>query len=200
MFKNTLDDPQYAKVESLATTFERTGRIGFWSQLVLGTFPVAVMIFVLFFAGNLSGTRAGVPFIEWLTLGNVLVLFFTIFWFHRYRKLGKRIADPATRPTGEEVIGKVWTGLVASSLGVVFSILVMLFDVGQIFFYFLSAPQGGVPAIQLNGTAGATFVSAIDMASLMALVLTMAAEVLVTMMGLWLLFRTSRAYAEAKPA
>lgn len=197
MFKNTLDDPQYAQVESLAATFERTGRIGFWSQLVLGTFPIAVMIFVLFFAGTLSGTRSGVPFIEWLTLANILILFFTIFWFHRYRKLGKRIADPALRPTSEEVAGKVWTGLVASSLGVLFSILVMLFDVGQIFFYFLSAPQGGVPAIQLNGTAGATFVSAIDMASLMALVLTMAAEVLVTMMGLWLLFRTSRAYASA---
>ena len=197
MFKNTLDDPQYAQVESLAATFERTGRIGFWSQLVLGTFPIAVMIFVLFFAGTLSGTRSGVPFIEWLTLANILILFFTIFWFHRYRRLGKRIADPTLRPTSEEVAGKVWTGLVASSLGVLFSILVMLFDVGQIFFYFLSAPQGGVPAIQLNGTAGATFVSAIDMASLMALVLTMAAEVLVTMMGLWLLFRTSRAYASA---
>ncbi|MFZ1576629.1 MAG: DUF3611 family protein [Chromatiaceae bacterium] len=197
MFKNTLDDPQYAKVESLAVTFERTGRIGFWSQLVLGTFPVAVMIFVLFYAGNLSGTRSGVPIVEWLTLGNILILFFTTFWFHRYRGLGKRIADPASRPTGEEVAGKVWTGLVASSLGVAFSILVMLFDVGQIFFYFLTAPQGGVPAIQLDG---ATFVSAIDLASLMALVMTMAAEVLVTMMGLWLLFRTSRAYAVAQSA
>ena len=197
MFKNTLDDPQYAKVESLAVTFERTGRIGFWSQLVLGTFPVAVMIFVLFYAGNLSGTRAGVPIVEWLTLGNILLLFFTTFWFHRYRSLGKRIADPVARPTGEEVAGKVWTGLMASGLGILFSILVMLFEVGQIFFYFLTAPQGGVPTVQVNG---ATFVSAIDMASLMALVMTMAAEVLVTIMGLWLLFRTSRAYAVAKQA
>ncbi|MGB4335788.1 MAG: DUF3611 family protein [Chromatiaceae bacterium] len=197
MFKNTLDDPQYAKVESLAITFERTGRTGFWAQLVLGTFPVVVMAFVLFYAGNLSGTRAGVPIVEWLTLGNILLLFFTTFWFHRYRSLGKRIADPVARPTGEEVAGKVWTGLMASGLGILFSILVMLFEVGQIFFYFLTAPQGGVPTVQVNG---ATFVSAIDMASLMALVMTMAAEVLVTIMGLWLLFRTSRAYAVPTPA
>ena len=197
MFKNTLDDPQYAKVESLAITFERTGRTGFWAQLVLGTFPVVVMAFVLFYAGNLSGTRAGVPIVEWLTLGNILLLFFTTFWFHRYRSLGKRIADPVARPTGEEVAGKVWTGLMASGLGIFFSILVMLFEVGQIFFYFLTAPQGGVPTVQVNG---ATFVSAIDMASLMALVMTMAAEVLVTIMGLWLLFRTSRAYAVPTPA
>ncbi len=159
MFKKTLDDPQYDKIESLATSFQRTGRTGFWSQLVLGTFPVAVMIFVFFFSGTLSGTRSGVPIVEWLTLANILILFFTTFWFHRYRALGRRIADPATRPSAEEVAGKVWTGLVASSLGVLFSILVMLFDVGQIFFYFLTAPQGGVPAIQLDG---ATFVSAID--------------------------------------
>ena len=193
MFKNTLDDPQYAMIESLALTFERTGRTGFWAQLVLGTFPVLVMAFVLFYAGSLSGTRAGVPIVEWLAMGNILLLFFTIFWFHRYRDLGKRIADPANRPSREEVTSKVWTGLMASGLGVIFSILVMLFEVGQIFFYFLTAPQGGVPTVQVNG---ATFVSAIDMASLMALVLTMAAEVLVTMMGLWLLFRTSTAYAE----
>jgi hypothetical protein len=197
MFKKTLDDPQYDKIESLATSFQRTGRTGFWSQLVLGTFPVVVMIFVFFFSGNLSGTRSGVPIVEWLTLANILILFFTTFWFHRYRALGRRIADPATRPAAEEVAGKVWTGLVASSLGVLFSILVMLFDVGQIFFYFLTAPQGGVPAIQLDG---ATFVSAIDLASLMALVMTMAAEVLITMMGLWLLFRTSRAYATTSHA
>ncbi|MBK8640076.1 MAG: DUF3611 family protein [Chromatiaceae bacterium] len=197
MFKNTLDDPQYAKVDSLAVTFERTGRTGFWAQLVLGTFPVVVMAFVLFYAGSLSGTRAGVPIVEWLALGNILLLFFTTYWFHRYRGLGKRIADPVARPTGEEVAGKVWTGLMASGLGILFSILVMLFEVGQIFFYFLTAPQGGVPTVQVNG---ATFVSAIDMASLMALVMTMAAEVLVTIMGLWLLFRTSRAYAVAKPA
>lgn len=191
MLKEALVDPHFAKIESLATSFDRTGKIGFWAQFWLATFPVAVMIFVFFFSGNLAGTRSGLPIIEWLTLVNILILIFTTLWFRSYRRLGQRIADPATRPPGQAVISKVWTGLVASSLGIILSILVMLFDVGQIFFYFLSAPQGGVPAVQV---AGATFVSAIDLASLMALVMVMAAEVLVTMMGLWLLFRTSRAY------
>jgi hypothetical protein len=45
---------------------------------------------------------------------------------------------------------------------------------------------------------GGTFVSAIDMASLFALVMVMAAEVLATLMGLWLLFRTTQAYNAAK--
>ncbi|MCO5760426.1 MAG: DUF3611 family protein [Gammaproteobacteria bacterium] len=193
--QKTLDDPQYAKLETLALTFQRTGRIGFWSQFWLATFPIAAMVFVLFFAGSLAGTRSGSRLIEWLTYGNILVLIFTTWWFSRYRRLGKEIGDPATRPTQEVVVGKVWTGLVASTLGIAFSILVMLFDVGQIFFYFLTAPQGGVPTVQMGG---GTFVSAIDMASLFALVLVMAAEVLATLMGLWLLFRTSQAYSAAK--
>ncbi len=193
--KKTLNDPQYAKLETLALTFQRTGRIGFWSQFWLATFPIAAMVFVLFFAGNLAGTRSGSAVIEWLTYANILVLLFTTWWFSGYRRLGRAIGDPATRPDSEAVIGKVWTGLVASTLGIAFSILVMLFDVGQIFFYFLTAPQGGVPTVQMGG---GTFVSAIDMASLFALVLVMAAEVLATLMGLWLLFRTTQAYSAAK--
>ena len=153
------------------------------------------MVFVLFFAGNLAGTRSGSAVIEWLTYANILVLLFTTWWFSGYRRLGRAIGDPATRPDSEAVVGKVWTGLVASTLGIAFSILVMLFDVGQIFFYFLTAPQGGVPTVQMGG---GTFVSAIDMASLFALVLVMAAEVLATLMGLWLLFRTTQAYSAAK--
>ncbi len=193
--KKTLNDPQYAKLETLALTFQRTGRIGFWSQFWLATFPIAAMVFVLFFAGNLAGTRSGSAVIEWLTYANILVLLFTTWWFSGYRRLGRAIGDPATRPDSEAVVGKVWTGLVASTLGIAFSILVMLFDVGQIFFYFLTAPQGGVPTVQMGG---GTFVSAIDMASLFALVLVMAAEVLATLMGLWLLFRTTQAYHAAK--
>lgn len=193
--KKTLNDPQYAKLETLALTFQRTGRIGFWSQFWLATFPIAAMVFVLFFAGSLAGTRSGSTVIEWLTYANILVLVFTTWWFSGYRRLGRAIGDPATRPDSEAVVGKVWTGLVASTLGIAFSILVMLFDVGQIFFYFLTAPQGGVPTVQMGG---GTFVSAIDMASLFALVLVMAAEVLATLMGLWLLFRTTQAYSAAK--
>lgn len=193
--KKTLDDPQFAKLETLAITFQRAGRVGFWSQFWIATFPIAVMVFLLFFAGNLSGTRSGSSVIEWLTYANILVLVFTTWWFSRYRRLGREIADPATRPEAEAVVGRVWTGLVASTLGIVFSILVMLFDVGQIFFYFLTAPQGGVPTVQMGE---GTFVSAIDMASLFALVMVMAAEVLATLMGLWLLFRTTQAYNAAK--
>ena len=68
----------------------------------------------------------------------------------------------------------------ASSLGAVFSMVVLILEVGQLLFYFLAAPQGGIPAIQTTpGTVGgaASWVSTVDVASLMALLLTLTAEV-----------------------
>jgi hypothetical protein len=70
--------------------------------------------------------------------------------------------------------------------------VVMKIEVGHLLFYFLSAPQGGVPVFQTAGAAPASWVSAVDMLSLMALLLTLAAEIIVLVLGLWLLFRSSQ--------
>jgi hypothetical protein len=151
-----------------------------------------------------SGTRAGLPLVEYLTVLNLLVLLFTTLWFYRYSGLGRRLLDPETRPSGPKVLRTVWIGLVASSLGAVFSMVVLILEVGQLLFYFLSAPQGGIPAIQTTPVGGgASWVSTVDVASLMALLLTLTAEVVALVLGLWLLFRTSQtadAFAETGKA
>lgn len=204
MLNSVVDGLESSKFDSLAGTFRRLGRIGFWTQVVLGAFPVILMVYVFVFTGNLSvpGTRAGLTVIEHLTVLNLLVLVFTTIWFYRYRRLATRIADPASAPSRASLLRTVWTGLTASSLGAMSSMVLLLLEVGQLLFYFLSAPQGGVPAIQttpIGGGAG-SWVSAVDVASLMALLLTLTAEVVVLVFGLWLLFRTSRAPAEAVPS
>jgi hypothetical protein len=84
----------------------------------------------------------------------------------------------------------VWTGVKASTIGIVLSILVMLFEVIQLLIYFLRTPQAGVPVIQTTG-GPASWVSAADMAGLLALLLTMVAEVVILIFSLWLLFRTT---------
>lgn len=150
MLNNIVDSLQGSKVEGLANTFRRLGRLGFWMQVVLGSFPVVLMLYIFLFTGSLSvsGTRAGLPLVEYLTVLNLLVLLFTTLWF-----------------------------------------------------YLLAAPQGGIPAIQTTpGTTGgaASWVSTVDVASLMALLLTLTAEVVALVLGLWLLFRTSQT-AEAFP-
>ncbi len=202
MLKKLIDTMHVAKIDGLAATFQRSGRVGFWAQIVLGSFPVILMLFIFTFSGNVTGPRAGLPIVGWLTLLNMAVLVFTTIWFFRHIGLGKKIADPATRPTESAVAGAVWTGLIASSLGIVFSLAVMLVEVGQLLFYFLAAPQGGIPTLQTTPSSiDGSWVSAVDLASLMMLVLMLAAEVIATMLGMWLLFRTTHVYdAQAKGA
>jgi len=197
MLNNIVDSLQGSKIEGLANTFRRLGRLGFWMQVVLGSFPVILMLYIFLFTGSLSvsGTRAGLPLVEYLTILNLLVILFTTIWFYRYPGLGRRLLDPETRPTESKVLRTVWIGLVASSLGAIFSMVVLILEVGQLLFYFLAAPQGGIPAIQTTpGTVGgaASWVSTVDVASVMALLLTLTAEVVALVLGLWLLFRTSQ--------
>lgn len=192
MFKKIIEGLHGAKIDSLSKSFIRLGWVGFWLQVVLGALPVVLMFYLFVFSGSLSGPRSGMPLVEFLTLLNLLVLVFTIVWFYRYPPLGRVIGDPQARPTEAEVLGRVWTGLVASSLGILFSMAVMILEVGQLLFYFLSAPQAGIPAIQTTGAAAASWVSAVDLVSLMALLLMLAAEVISLVLGLWLMFRTTQ--------
>jgi len=192
MLKNIVEGLHGSKIEGLAKTFIRLGWFGFWLQVVLGSIPVVLMLYVFVFSGSISGPRVGLPLVEFLSMANMLVLLFTIVWFFRYTGLGKRIANPQERPSESLVLGTVWTGLVASSLGILFSMLVMLLEVGQLLFYFLSAPQAGIPTLQTTGGTAASWVSAVDLVSLLALLLTLGAEVIALVLGLWLMFRTTQ--------
>ena len=196
MFKRMIEGLHTSKLDNLATTFRRLGRVGFWLQVVLGSIPVVLMLYVFMFSGQTSGPRAGLPVVEYLTILSLLMLLFTTYWFHRYTVLSRTIADPESGITESAVLGKVWIGLVASSLGLLFSMLVMLVEVGQLLFYFLSAPQGGIPAIQTVAGTSASWVSAVDLVSLMALMLALTADVIVMVLSLWLMFRTSQVSTE----
>jgi hypothetical protein len=128
-------------------------------------------------------------------MANLLVLLFTLIWFFRYIGFGQRIADASTRPTEAVVVKRVWIGLLVSTIGVVISLLLMFAETAHLLFYFLAAPQGGIPTLQTtpSSTSG-SWVSAVDMASLVSLVMVLAAEFLATILGMWLLFRTTHSY------
>jgi hypothetical protein len=185
-----------SKAESLARTFALLGWTGFWSQLVLGSIPLLLMLYVFLFSGNVINPRAALPLVEYLSLADLSLLLFLIVWFYRYTRIAKSLANPTTRPTESSLATRVWIGLAASSLGILFSLLVMLFEVGELLFYFLAAPQGGIPAIQTTIGVSASWVSAVDLVSLLTLLLTLAAQVITLAMGLWLLFRTTRTAGE----
>jgi Protein of unknown function (DUF3611) len=177
--------------DRLSQSFSSLGWLGFWIQIAVGAIPLALTVYALAFGRNPApGTRAGFPLIEYLSIAGLVVLAFTTLWSFCYTRLAIRLAEPTRRPTRTAVQRTVWTGVKASTIGIALSMLVMLFEVVQLLIYFLRTPQAGVPVIQTTG-GPASWVSAADMAGLLALLLTMVAEVVILVFSLWLLFRTT---------
>jgi len=177
--------------DRLAQSFSSLGWLGFWLQIAVGSVPLVLTIYAIVFGRNAApGTRAGFPLIEYLSIAGLVVLAFTTIWSFRYTRLAVRLADPTRRPTRMAVQRTVWTGVKASTLGIALSMLILLFEVVQLLIYFLRTPQAGIPAIQITG-GPASWVSAADLAGLLALLLTMFAEITVLAFSLWLLFRTT---------
>ena len=180
-----------SRKDRLAQAFSSLGWLGFWMQIAVGSVPLALIIFALAFGRNpATGTRAGFPLIEYLSIAGLLVLAFTALWSFRYTRLAVRLADPARRPVRTAVQRTVWTGVKASTIGILLSMLVLFFEVTQLLIYFLRTPQAGVPVIQTTANP-ASWVSAADVAGLLALLLTMFVEITVLVFSLWLLFRTT---------
>jgi hypothetical protein len=183
--------------DSLAQAFSRLGWIGFWIQVAIGSIPVLLVTYALIFGRNSgAGTRGGFLLIEYLTIAGLIALVFTTIWSYRYTRLGEQIADPARRPSEFAVQRVAWIGVAASTVGILFSMLVMLFEVAQLLFYFLRAPQVGVPVIQKTGGGEESWVSAADMMNLLVLNLTLFGELTVLVFSIWLLFRSLIASAE----
>ena len=181
--------------ESLARQFSRLGWVGFWVQLVLISLPILLLLYVLFIASPESAQRKGIDLSNYLSYGSLLVMFFTIFWFYRYTRLGKRIPDPESRPPQSSVMRTLWIGLGASGLGILFSMILMINAVLRILFVLLATPQTGVPLAAPGGDPAKTL-SAIDAVSLTSLLFTLTAELIVLAFSLWLLFRVTRPSAE----
>lgn len=181
-------------ISSLTGAFSRLGWIGFWVQVALGTIPILLMIYTLLFTG--SATSGRVVLIEFLTIASLMILAFTTFWSFRYTRLAEQMADPSRCPTKASVERTAWIGVAASTSGIVFSLLVMLAETAFLLSYFLRAPQAGVPVIQTAGAGQVSWVSAMDIVSLLTLILVTFGELVVLIFSLWLLFRSTLASIE----
>ena len=133
--------------------------------------------------------------IEYLAIISLLMLAFTTLWSYGYTRLAKKIADPKSLPPSVAQRA-AWTGVVASTVSILFSILVILFEVAQLFFYFLRAPQAGIPVVQTTAGGPTSWVSASDVMSLLGLNVSLLVELFVLAFSLWLLFRSMVATAE----
>jgi hypothetical protein len=191
MLEELTETLRSSRTETLAKAFSRWGRSGFWALVVMGAIPLAITVYTLVFSDRPAGsTRSGLPLVQFFSTAGLVLLVFLTLWFHRYTRIAQRLMDPASRPSDASLRKTVWTGVVAASSAILFSMLVLLLEVGTLLFYFLSAPQAGVPTVQTTGAAVATWVSAVDMMNLMSVILTLGGEIFALIFGLLLLFRT----------
>ena len=157
---------QPANPESLAKQFSRLGWVGFWIQFALLAIPVFLLFYVLFVSSPESAQHRGIDLGNYLSNGGLLVMFFTTFWFLRYARLGKRIADPELRPSQVSVLRTLWIGLWAGCLGVFFSMLLLLSAAGRLVFVMMANPQTGMQIAKSLGGDPTKSLSAMDAASL----------------------------------
>ena len=128
MLKELVADLKLSEPENLAKSFSRIGRFGFWVQVVVGAIPVLLMGYAFVLANSHPGSRAGLNIVEYLTTASLLLLLFTTLWFYRHTRLAKRIADPETCPPLTSLMNAVWVGLIFSSIGLLFSMIVMVIE------------------------------------------------------------------------
>jgi hypothetical protein len=176
--------------ERIAKAFARLGWIGVIFQLVLMILPLFMLGYVIY--GKVTGTRQLFDFTEYLAIIGLMILAFTTCWSFYYTRLANKIRDPEQRPSQQSLVGKLWVGLWASSLGIAVSLLTLFIEASWLLMLFLKAPQGGVPVIRTELENRSDWVSAIDAVSLLAEICTLAGEFLLLGLTLWLLFRITR--------
>jgi hypothetical protein len=188
--ETTTDSLLPTQTDRVARAFLRYGQGGFWSLVLMGAIPVLILLYTFIFSDRPSGTyRSGLPFVQFFSTMGLALLIFITYWFYRYIQIGKRLQAPGAELNETALRRKVGTGLAATSLALVFSFLVMLFEVGTLLFYFLSAPQAGLPTFQTTLDGFASWVSAVDMINLLSMVMTLGGEIFAIIFGLLLLYR-----------
>lgn len=201
MPENMTESLQPPKTDRVAKALARYGWGGLWSLVLMGAIPVIIMVYTFIFSDRPSGShRSGLPLVQFFSTVGLMLLVFITFWFYRYTRIAKRLLGPAARPSEASLRKTVWTGLVATTLALLFSMLVLLFEVGTLLYYFLSAPQAGLPTIQTTVDGFASWVSAVDMINLLSMILTLGGEIFALIFGLLLLFRTLQASPELPKA
>jgi hypothetical protein len=191
--------PANAPERRLGQRFSRVGWLGFWLQIVLGAVPVALGTWFYMLSPNVTIPGGSLPLVSLLAACVVLILLVTTVLFFYYTRVGRRLQSGTSRWTRPRLKGLVRFGLAASGISVLFSAIIMLGEVTHMLVTFLEFPQGGVPVIQTT-VQDSTWISALDVLSLLALALSIIAEILVLGLGLWLMYWLTHAVPAAAPS
>lgn len=181
-----------AEPERLSKQFSRLGWIGFWIQFAMLAVPILLLAYVLLVRNPGSAQRIGIDLSNYLSYGSLVVMVFTTFWFFRYTRIGKEIADPTRRPARASIEHVLWIGLWGSGVGIAFSMILLFSAAGRMLFVLLATPQTGLMISPGLGGDPTQSISAMDAISLTSLLVILSAELIVLSLSVWLLFRTTR--------
>lgn len=174
--------------ESIGRALRLWGSVAFWTQLFVAVIPVIVITIMFSSVYGVQAPIRSAGIMGATTLASFVILLFTTWWFWTYRKIGRALSDGSGTTTRPRLERRLWIGLVLSCVGIVLSMAVLFVEMTYLLVRFLEAPQGGVPVIQtVQGES--SWISAVDILGLMTVVLTLTAEIVVMVGGLWLLSR-----------
>ncbi len=176
-----------ANVQQIAKAFRLTGWVSLWIQLVLTVVSSVILIFA---SGqskgtNTPGTGIGVA----VTLIGIGVLVFNMYWsVFRYVAIGKKLlGNPALRPKKSETIQTIRTGLIASLVGILLSLIGAQATVGL-----LAGKAFSQGAMGFVNTDASKFIQPLDVLVVQASTNVILAQFVAIVAALWLLDRMSR--------
>lgn len=172
-------------MKRLARSFLALGRIGFWVQFVFLIAAVILGIYVFTIVGTRAKTGNVLAF-----LGLALPLF-TTWWCWRYAQFGHRLGESHDFALLGSAARRAWIGVWAGISGVVVALMSLFGAASALLIVMLANPQVGIQVSPATGAASAYTVSAVDALSIMSLLLTLTAELVVVALSLRLVFLVS---------
>jgi hypothetical protein len=179
-------------IQRIATEIRIVSLVGLGAQVLLGTIPA---IWLLLTSVNRSINP--IPIAQsggnWgMAILALIALAFSIGWWVMQYRMSKWLLDRDRRPPRARVIKSLQAGLAANLFGMILVILAALGYAWFLFIKVLGTPRGAV-MIQPNALVPTAVFSQLDAITILAIVHTLAAE-LVGILGYFWLLQRVRAY------
>lgn len=175
------------RAKGLASALARFGSIGFWVQLVFLIVVVLLGVYTLTIGGG------GAKLANILSSIVLVIPVFTTFWCRRYASIGRAWSEDQSVPTPSGLARTIWIGVWAGAIGSLASLLSLFGAASALLVTMLANPQIGLQISPATGSTATYTVSAIDAVSIMSLLLTLTAELIVVAISLRLVFILARA-------
>ena len=180
--------PVSSTAQHAASILQRVGRIGFWSQLVLGVISAVLLLISAASFFGLKQRTQGIEVGILCAFGGVIAIAIGVVFSWRYSRMSRQMVsvDSDRRPKKSETLQLIKTGLTVNLIGMLLSILGAQALAGIVLIKTLTLPQGSISF----GTSNLTqFVNPVDLIIIQANTNSIMAHFAGIISSLWLLNR-----------